>query len=65
MPNVNPILFGSDYVRIIATHQLGPEYEMDYVIERLAGIYDLVAIESSSLPLFKKSGDRSISSCSC
>ena len=63
MPNVNLILFGSDYVRTIARHRLGPEYEMDYAIERLPGIYDLAEIESSSLPLFKRPGDLNISSC--
>lgn len=48
----NPILFGTEYKRILPKHQLGSEYEMDYALERFDGIYDLVEIESSSLPLY-------------
>jgi hypothetical protein len=55
----NPIIFGAEYIRIIPKHKLGSEYEMDYALESLSGTYDLVEIESSSLPIFTKSGNPS------
>lgn len=55
----NPILFGTDYARIIPKHKLGAEYEMDYALERVSGVYDLVEIESSTLPVFNKTGSPS------
>lgn len=55
----NPILFGPEYLRVIAKHKLGAEYEMDYALERFSGIYDLVEIESSNLPVFNKKGNPS------
>lgn len=53
----NPILFGTEYKRVIPKHKLGAEFEMDYALERHSGIVDLVEIESSNLKLFTKSGN--------
>src|ERR1044071_3901081 len=53
----NPILFGTEYVRVISKHRLGAEFEMDYALERRSGIVDLVEIESSTRPVFTKKGD--------
>jgi len=55
----NSILFGTEYVRIIPKHRLGSEYEMDFALERLDGLVDLVEIEASTRPLFTKAGDPS------
>jgi hypothetical protein len=55
----NPILFGLDYREIIPKHKLGSEYEMDYALRRVSGLFDLLELESSSLPLFNKKGDPS------
>lgn len=52
----NPILFGTEYVRVIPKHRLGAEYEMDYALERVSGIVDLVEIEASTHRLFTKAG---------
>lgn len=53
----NPILFGTEYYRIIPKHRLGSEYEMDYAAEKINGIVDLIEIESSNLNLYNKSGN--------
>lgn len=53
----NPILFGTDYSRVIPKHKLGGEYEMDYALERVSGVIDLVEIEASTHALFTKAGD--------
>lgn len=53
----NPIVFGTEYVRIIPKHRLGAEYEMDYALEKTTGLFDLIEIESSSLKLFNKKGN--------
>jgi hypothetical protein len=53
----NPILFGTEYRRIIPKHKLGAEYEMDYALEHVTGLVDLVEIEASTHPLFTKKGD--------
>ncbi|QIN82753.1 DUF4263 domain-containing protein [Rubrobacter tropicus] len=53
----NPILFGTDYRRVIPKHRLGDEYEMDYALERVSGLFDLVEIEASTHLLFTQSGD--------
>jgi len=55
----NPILFGLDYTRIVPKHRLGSEYEMDYALERVSGLVDLVEIEPSNIPIFNKKGDPS------
>lgn len=55
----NPILFGTDYARIVAKPKLGSEYEPDYALQKYSGGYDLVEIESSSLPLYTKAGNPS------
>lgn len=55
----NPILFGTDYARIVAKPKLGSEYEPDYALQKYSGEYDLVEIESSSLPLYTKAGNPS------
>jgi hypothetical protein len=48
----NPILFGTEYKHILPKHKLGAEYEMDYALERFDGVFDLVEIEASNLPLY-------------
>jgi hypothetical protein len=53
----NPILFGPEYVRVIPKHRLGAEFEMDYALERVSGLFDLVEIEASSHALFTRSGN--------
>jgi len=53
----NPILFGLDYSKIIPKHRLGAEYEMDYALERVSGLVDLVEIKASNLPIFNNKGD--------
>lgn len=52
-----PLLFGTDYRRVIPKHRLGSDYEMDYALEKTVGIFDLVEIEASTHPLFTKRGD--------
>jgi hypothetical protein len=53
----NPILFGTEYARVIPKHGLGDEYEMDYALERVSGLVDLVEIEASTHPLFTQAGN--------
>ena len=55
----NPILFGLDCTRIIPKHKLGSDYEMDYALERMSGLFDLVEIEPSNIPIFNKKGNPS------
>ena len=55
----NSILFGLQYRRVIPKHRLGAEYEMDYALEQLSGVVDLVEIEASTHPLYLKNGDPS------
>ncbi len=55
----NPILFGTDYARIVAKPKLGSEYQPDYALQKYSGEYDLVEIESSALPLYTKAGNPS------
>ena len=52
-----PSLFGLEYSRVLPKHRLGAEYEMDYALEKISGVYDLAEIEASSLSLFTQSGD--------
>lgn len=54
---LNPILFGTEYNRIIPKHKLGSDFEMDYALVRTSGLVDLVEIEASNHPLFTKSGN--------
>lgn len=53
----NPILFGVEYVCIKPKQTLGSDYEMDYALERVSGLFDLVEIESSNLKLFTQKGN--------
>jgi hypothetical protein len=53
----NPILFGAEYRSIIPKHPLGKDFEMDYALERVSGIYDLVEIEASCHKLFTSGGN--------
>ena len=55
----NPILFGVEYRRIIPKHRLGSEYEMDYALEKISGLVDLVEIEASTHNLYTKDGNPS------
>jgi DNA-binding transcriptional ArsR family regulator len=52
----NPILFGPEYRRLIPKHKLGSDFVMDYALERVNGLVDLVEIESSTLKLFTLKG---------
>lgn len=52
----NPIILGTDYKKIIPKHRLGAEFEMDYAAQRFDGVFDLVELESSNLPLFNQNG---------
>lgn len=56
-----PILFGTEYVRIIPKHRLGSEYEMDYALQRVDGVVDLVEIEAATHKLFTQGGNPSSS----
>lgn len=47
-----PLLFGPEYVRALPKHRLGSEYEMDYALERLDGVVDLLEIEASTHQVF-------------
>lgn len=49
-----PLLFGLEYVRVLPKHRLGSEYEMDYALERLDGVIDLLEIEASTHRVFTK-----------
>lgn len=53
----NPSLFGAEYCRVRPKHRLGSEYEMDYALERVSGLYDLVEIEASTHALYTKAGN--------
>lgn len=53
----DPILFGTEYRRIIPKHKLGDEYEMDYALERASGLVDLVEIEASTHTWFTQAGN--------
>ncbi len=53
----NPILFGTQYARVIPKHRLGAEYEVDYALEQTNGLVDVVEIEPSSFSLFNLKGD--------
>lgn len=53
----NPILFGPHYRRVLPKHRLGSEYEMDFALERVDGMFDLVEIEASTHSLFTRRGD--------
>lgn len=55
----NPILFGTDYVKLVSKPKLGSEFEMDYALQKYSGEYDLVEIESSNLPIYTKGGNPS------
>jgi len=55
----NPIVLGTEYKTVIPKHKLGAEYEMDYALQRFDGVFDLVELESSNLPLFNKNGQPS------
>jgi hypothetical protein len=52
-----PILFGLQYRRVIPKHKLGKEYEMDYALEKVSGLVDIVEIEASNHQLFTRSGN--------
>lgn len=55
----NPILFGPEYRRVIPKHKLGGEYIMDYALERVSGLVDLVEIEASVHRLYVRKGQPS------
>lgn len=51
----NPILFGTQYVKVIPKYKLGKEFEMDYALERYDGLIDMVEIEASNHLLYTTS----------
>lgn len=53
----NPVLFGPEYVKILPKHRLGAEFEVDYGLQRVSGLIDLVEIEASNHLLFTKGGN--------
>lgn len=53
----NPTLFGLHYRRVIPKYRLGSEYEMDYALEHVSGLVDLVEIEPSNFRLYTTSGN--------
>lgn len=55
----NPILFGAEYCRVIPQHRLGSEFVVDYALEKVSGVIDVVEIESSVHKLYTKKGDPS------
>lgn len=55
----NPILFGTEYCRVIPQHRLGSEFVVDYALEKVSGVVDVVEIESSVHKLYTKKGDPS------
>ena len=60
----NPALFGAEYRRVLPKHTLGSEYEMDYALERVSGLVDLVEIEPSTLRLYTQAGNPTLGACS-
>ena len=48
----NPILFGLEYKSLVPKPSLGSEYEMDYGLEKISGLIDIVEIEASTYKLF-------------
>lgn len=52
----HPVLLGVEYRRLIPKHSLGSDMEMDYALERLSGLFDLVELERSTYELFTKNG---------
>lgn len=57
----NPILFGTEYRRVIPKHRFGSEFVADYALEKVSGMIDLVEIEASTHKLYTKKGDPSAS----
>jgi len=55
-----PIFFGPDYRRVIPKHRLGSDYEMDYALELIDGSVDVMEIEASTHPLYKRGGDPTV-----
>lgn len=55
----HPILFGTQYRRMIAKHRLGSEFEMDFALERFDGIFELVEIEACTHNLYTRGGNPS------
>ncbi|OCA82208.1 hypothetical protein A8F94_20045 [Bacillus sp. FJAT-27225] len=54
-----PILFGTEYIRVLDKHSFGSEYEADYVLERYSGLFDVIEIEASTLNIYTKQGNPS------
>lgn len=55
----NPVLFGVEYRNIVSKHDLGTEYQTDFVLQRLSGTIDVVEIESDRAQVFTKAGNPS------
>jgi hypothetical protein len=50
-------IWGFEYTEAIPKQQLGEKYEIDFLLKRIDGIWEIVEIERSSLPLFTKKLD--------
>jgi hypothetical protein len=50
-------IWGFEYSEAISKKQLGAKYEIDFLLKRIDGIWEIVEIERSSLPLFTKKLD--------
>jgi hypothetical protein len=55
----HPLLFGLEYRRVIPKYRLGSNFELDYALERVSGLVDLVEIEASTHRLYTK-GSRQV-----
>ncbi len=54
-----PILFGTDYAKLIHKPKCGSEYELDYALQKYSGEYELIEIEASTHQLYTKQGNPS------
>jgi len=55
-----PILFGLNYRKVLPKHKLGSDLETDYALELTDGSIDVMEIEASTHPIYKKNGDPTI-----
>lgn len=55
----HPILFGTEYSRLVPEFRLGGDYRMDFALVRSSGLADLVEIEASTHSVFNRRGDPS------
>ena len=53
----NSWIWGFEYTEAIPKQQLGEKHEIDFLLKRIDGIWEIVEIEGGSLPLFTKKLD--------